>query len=482
MSDPSVKARALSGSAWTIGGYGLSQGLRLFSHLILAWLLAPEIFGLMALVMVLMNGLQLFADFGIGPSIIQNKRGLDPAFLNTAWTIEIIRGFVLWIITCLLAVPFAWWYAQNDPAAWQISYLLPVAALVSVISGFNSPALHTLNKELRFARLTLIELGVQLISLVVMVGWAMVHPTPWAMIAGGLTGATCKMISSHLLIPGYRVHLGWCRQCFHELFKFGKWILLSTAFTFLASNLDKLVLGNLLTLAELGLYSIALVFAQVALQVASRLGSVVMFPVYSKFQDDKDRLMVVALRARKVVLLVGMAACVSIAVGAPLFFETLWDARYHGIGVIAQWLTIYIWMQILLFTMDRIPLALGNSRALFFSNVVRTCGVMPAMGGYWLAGLPGFIVGLALGPMAAHLFLVKYLPCQQSEMVRQGIRFTAIAGLVGMLAVGFTVWVRMMFSPTHWAVSVILSVGILLLVTSTIAYRRVWGEELRHGK
>jgi O-antigen/teichoic acid export membrane protein len=103
------------------------QALRLGSNIVLAWLLFPEAFGLMLLVNVFMQGLQMFSDIGIGPSIIQNKRGNDPDFLNTAWTIQAIRGFVLWFIACVLAWPIAWIFAHNDPLAWKLVLLIPVA-------------------------------------------------------------------------------------------------------------------------------------------------------------------------------------------------------------------------------------------------------------------------------------------------------------------------------------------------------------------
>jgi len=464
---------------WTVGGFGVSRFLRLTSHLILAWLLTPEIFGLMALVKVFMQGLEMFSDIGIGPSIIQNKKSYNPVFLNTAWTIQILRGIALWVVTCIFAIPFAWWYAQNDPAAWQLSYLLPVAAFTTVIHGFNCTALFTLNKDLRLGRVTMIALAEQVVSLTVIIGWALINPTIWAMIAGGLAGSLCKMVLSHFIIPGSRVRPQWDRECSRELFRFGKWIFLSTAFTFLSLNLDKIVLGKMLTLQELGLYSVALVFAKAALDVASRLGGAVMFPIYSKLQDEPERLMAVALRAREAVLWVGATVCICFAVGAPLFFETLWDPRYHSAGLIAQWTAIYIWARILLYTMSRIPLALGNSRSLFFANVIQTCGIATAMGGYYASGLSGFIVGLAIGPVATHLFLVLYLPLRQKEMVWQSIRFTVFAGGVGAAAVGYTSWVRAVVSPMLWVTAVILCATIPLIAGAIMVYRQVWGDDYR---
>src|SRR5690554_1654660 len=96
-----------------MGGYGTAQLLRLASNVILAKLLFPEAFGLMVLVAIFMQGIAMFSDIGILPSIIQNKRGDDPAFLNTAWTIQVIRGVLIWIVACIGAYPYALIY--NEP-------------------------------------------------------------------------------------------------------------------------------------------------------------------------------------------------------------------------------------------------------------------------------------------------------------------------------------------------------------------------------
>lgn len=471
----SARSQVIRASFWTLGGYGSGQILRLFSHLVLAWLLAPEIFGLMALVKVVQQGLNMFSDIGIQPAIIQNPRGNEPRFLNTAWTIQVIRGFALWICACLLAWPFAAMFARNDPAAWQLIYLLPVVGFGAVLNGFNSTALATLNKDLRLGRITVLEITSQIVSLTVMVTWALFSPTVWAMVAGGLAAGAYKLIASHRIVPGTSVRFGWDRSCAAELIRFGKWIFLSTVFTFLALNLDKLILGNVLTLADLGLYSIAFVFGKVALYVSTRLGGTVLFPIYSKFQHDPARMMSVALRAREVVLWVGVAVSIALAVGSPLFFQTLWDERYHEAGFIAQWLSLYIWTMVVMLTMDRIPLAMGNSRALFYANVWRTLGIGFAVGGYVLAGLPGFIVGLAAGPLIAHGYMVRHIPTARTELVMQGVRFTIGGLLYGVPAVLFVDSLQTNADPWVWVSAVGLLSAVPLLIAVVIVRRRVWG-------
>src|SRR3989442_984776 len=104
---PPLRARAMRGMVWAFSSYGVNQFLRLASNLVLSRLLAPKAFGLMALVAVFLSGLQMFSDVGIRPSIIQNRRGDEPDFLNTAWTIQVIRGTALWLLSCLIAWPAA---------------------------------------------------------------------------------------------------------------------------------------------------------------------------------------------------------------------------------------------------------------------------------------------------------------------------------------------------------------------------------------
>ena len=127
-------ARAIRSSAWTIFGYGTSQAVRLGANLILTRLLFPEAFGLMALIGVIITGLALFSDFGIGPSIMQNKRGDEPAFLNTAWTIQILRGAVLYLGCCALAWPAAVFYGEPT-----LAHFLSIASLSLLIGGFLRP-------------------------------------------------------------------------------------------------------------------------------------------------------------------------------------------------------------------------------------------------------------------------------------------------------------------------------------------------------
>ena len=95
---------------WTVAGFGLIQVIRLATSVVLTRLLAPELFGIMVVVNSLRTGIELLTDFGIGQNIIYNRDAENPEFYNTAWTIQSIRGVLLWLIACAATVPVAHYY------------------------------------------------------------------------------------------------------------------------------------------------------------------------------------------------------------------------------------------------------------------------------------------------------------------------------------------------------------------------------------
>lgn len=469
----SSRSLAVRGSMWTMFGYGGSQVLRLGSNLILARLLFPEAFGLMALVNVFMHGLQMFSDVGLGPSIIQNRRGRETSFLRTAWTVQVFRGLILWLASCALALPAAAFFSVSDPMAENLAVMLPVAGLTALIAGFTSTGVFLLNRDMALGRLTGLEMVSQVVSIGVMIGWALMYPSVWALVAGGLAFSFTRMVLSHFWNPGPGDWFAWDRSCAGELFKFGKWIFLSTLVTFLATNLDRLMLGRLLSMAELGVYSIGMTFARVAIHTSSKLSTLVIFPLLSRLQDEPDRLVNACLKARRPVLWISGAVCAGFAMGAPLFFETLYDQRYHEAGRISQWLALYTWTHVLVSSMDRIPLSLGRPRVLFTANLITTCCMALALPGYMFMGLPGFIMGMALSNVAAHIYLLSTLPVGRHRMALQTIVFTS--GLLGY-SLPLIIMLRsidIQESPLLHTLAVVMAAGPLVLAGAWFAWKAV---------
>jgi O-antigen/teichoic acid export membrane protein len=431
---PSLRTKAIHGTAWMIAGSIGTQGISFVSNLLLAWLLSPVAFGLMATVKVVIQGLRMFSDVGIGPSIVQHKRGEEPAFLNTAWTIQAIRGVGLWLGTCVLAVPAARFYGQPE-----LAYLLPVCGLTAVVAGLNSPALFSLNRRLDLRTLTLMNLGVQFVATVAMTILAWLTGSVWALVGGWFVTALATLVMSHTVVKQHRVWFAWDRAAAHDLFKFGRWIFLSTMVTFLAGQLDRLMLPRLLpeesAAATFGVYALSYSMVLMLTGIASELSGRVMHPVLAEHaRRDPAAMEGKVLRARRLILTLAAFAVVSVVMGAPVLFGHLYPDAYGPAAWMAQLLALPVWFSILQISADRAALVMGDSRALAISNIAKlamTCAA--AVGGYMIAGVGGFIGGMALGTLAGHIVIQSSLARHGIGIVRQDVGCTAVAVGVGAL-------------------------------------------------
>lgn len=430
----SLKSLALKGSVWTILGFGASQALRLGGNVVAAFFLLPEHWGLMAIVNIVVMGLQMFSDIGIGPAIIQNDRGTEPRFLNTAWTMQTLRGVTLWVIACGVAWPAASFY--GEPA---LLALLPAAAFSAIIGGFNSTSLFTLNRQLAMGRLVSVDLVSQIVSVGVMIAWAAIWQNVWALVASTLAAAFMRMVLSHAALPGIQNGFTWDWTAAKELFRFGRWIFVSTAVTFLAMQIDRIMLAKVIPMDVFGVYAIALAMLAVLRDIARRLTSSILFPVLAetKRSGSVQSLRAKARRARSLILMVSSTAICAAALFAPPFFHLLYKPAYHDAGWMAQLLCIAIWFGLLSTSIDRALLALGETRPLAISNFVKLIVTAAAgLGGVFLFGVPGFIVGMGMGALAGHIVVQWALLRHEILLVRQDIRYTAFVGAVVGLGVG----------------------------------------------
>lgn len=363
----SLSKQAIQGTIWTIFGYGGSQVLRFGGNLILTRLLAPELFGLMALVNTFIIGLNLFSDLGIRPSIIRSERGDEPDFLNTAWTIQVFRGFGLWITCLLITVPVAKFY--NEP---QLLWIMPLVGFRTIIAGFESTSLATLNRNLNLKTLTIYDFIVQGLSLTIMVIWAWMSPTIWALIIGVLSSSVFGLIRSHTLNTTMQNRLAWDKSALKELISFGRWIFISTVMTFLASQSDRLILGKLLTLEMLGVYTVAFTLADLPKTLMEAVMNKVVFPVISKQLDlPRSQLRQNLLDKRKLLLLfITLPLAILVCFGDQLILS-LYDQRYAQASWMLPMLALGMWPFILNASINKALFALGKPLYIALGNVFK---------------------------------------------------------------------------------------------------------------
>lgn len=410
-SGESLTARALRGTGLTIASIAGSNLLRLGSNLILTRLLFPEAFGMMALVQAFVQGLKMLSDTGVIQSIIRSDRGDDPDFLNTAWTVQIGRGVLLWLGTCALALPMASLYGEPD-----LGVILPVTGLTVLIAGFTTTKAATASRHLAIGRLTAINLATQAAGILVMIALAWVWASVWALVIGGLVSGVLTVVAQHLLLPGIRNRLRWDKDAWHELFGFGRFILLSSALGFLINQGDKLVLGRYLSMGDFGVYNIGFMLATLPFMVSKAVDGAVLFPLYRHrpvAETPQNRHKV--FRARRMVLAGALALTGGLAfVGVPLV-DLMYDARYALAGPAVVLICLASVPQIVVATSSSFLLAAGDSRGQFWLILVGAIlQVACLLIGVNLAGTFGVILAPALVAVLMNPLRIRLLRRHQA--------------------------------------------------------------------
>ncbi|TNF22697.1 MAG: polysaccharide biosynthesis protein [Rhodobacteraceae bacterium] len=400
----SLTARALRSAAFTLGGFGTSQVIRLASNLLLTRLLFPEAFGMMALTMVFMQGLQMFSDVGVAPAIQQSRRGDDPDFLDTAWTIQVVRGFGLWIAACALAWPAAQIYSEP-----MLLLLLPAYGLTLIIQGFNPTKMETANRHLMLGRITLLDMATQVVGIVTAVGLAWWLQSVWALVISGILSMLVQLTLNMAFLPGRANRFLWEKPAAQELINFGKWIFLSTLMGFLFHQGDKMILGRFLPIDLFGIYNIGFFLASFPLLLGYMITRKVLIPIYRETPPGADPANFAKLRRMRVLVSTALLSLQAVFAASGVWLvDLLYDDRYALAGPVAVVIAMAQIPVIVALTYDQAAVAAGDSRRFFLLQAARA-GLMVTgiLAGLQVAGLLGALAGQGIAMILAYPVVVR---------------------------------------------------------------------------
>lgn len=428
-----LSSRLLRGAGQTALGFVTAQALRFASNLVLARLLFPEAFGLMALVTVILVGAIMMSDAGIGQSIRQSARGDDPVFLNTAWTLQVGRGLFLWAVIAALA-----WPASQFFRAPELALMLPVAGMTLLFSGLEPMKAEQAYRHLSVARVTLTEISSQVIGLSVMIWLAAQTGSVWSLVAGMVVASASKCVLFWLTLPGPGNWFQWERPAAAELFRFGIWIFFSSAFGFLLSQGDKAILGRYISQGDLGIFNIAFFLASAPMLLAGALTSALLLPAYRIAGEEGAGAVDRLHRMRFVLTGTILALLAVLVVIGPWLVGVLYDARYQSAGQMLVWIALMQMWPLIGMTYDQAALASGDSRNFFwviaFRAVVQT---LLFVLGFWLMGLQGALIGQAVAAIIVHPAIVWIARRHGVWDARHDLTMAAFAALLGAVYLQF---------------------------------------------
>lgn len=281
----SIKARSARAVMALSVGTVAGRGTRFLKTVILAkFLLAPDQLGVMAIVMSFSMAFEALTEVGVKQSVIQNKHGADEEYLNAAWWIQVIRGVLLFAVASILAPRIGSFYGNPE-----LSGLLQVAFLAVVFRGVMSPRAYVLEREFKFGRTVLLIQGSAILGAAAAVGLAVVMRNVWALVIGFVAEMAILCVLSFIVVP-FRPRLKIHRESLSELMTFARRMLGLPVMTALSFQAPILILGKVVSEAELGLYGLAASLAYIPIDMYSRVVAPVLVPAFSERQDDKRAL------------------------------------------------------------------------------------------------------------------------------------------------------------------------------------------------
>ncbi|ODS41448.1 MAG: hypothetical protein A7315_06160 [Candidatus Altiarchaeales archaeon WOR_SM1_79] len=328
-----LSQKVVKGGFWMFGLRITNQAFSLLRLLILARILAPNDFGLLGIALLTMATLETFSQTGFHQALIQKKDNIE-SYLNSAWTVLILRGLILFIILYLVAP-----YAAIFFDAPEAILIIRVIGLSILFQAFTNIGVIYFQKELEFKKQFIYQFSGTLADFIIAVSAVLILQNVWALVFGLLAGSFVRFVVSYF-IHSYRPHFSLDLGKAKELFVFGKWVFGSSVLVFLVTNADGIFVGKLLGAAALGLYQMAYRISNMPATEITHVISQVTFPAYSKLQDNIPKLREAYLKVLQVTAFLSFPIAGLIFVLAP-------DFTMMCLG--EKWMPIVPAMQVLVF-------------------------------------------------------------------------------------------------------------------------------------
>ena len=427
--EPSLTARVVKGGAWVFAGKVGSRGLQAIKLVVLARLLVPDDFGLFGIVMLALAAAETFTQTGFQTALIQKQDDTDE-YLDTAWTVQVIRGFLLAVALFAAAPLIAWFF--DEP---RVIPLLQLLSTMEVLRGFTNIGIVYFQKELEFHKQVAYQLISSTVGLAVGIILALILRNVWALVWGSLAGQLTSTALSYGLHP-YRARVRLNREQAAELFGFGRWILGNSMVSFLAIKVDQIILGRVLGAPALGIYNMADRIGGLLPTEFMHLTNEVMMPAYAKVQSDSERLGRAFLEVFGTALSIGGPLAAFILLAAPDLVPAILGPEWLSAIVPLQILAVGGFLRCVVGVSSPVFLGTGHPNIQFWKSLIRAAvtlvAIFPLTARYGVAGtaLAGVLGVIALSPLFFLALRIVDVPLAQlAGSALPGLVLTTAAGL-----------------------------------------------------
>jgi O-antigen/teichoic acid export membrane protein len=451
-----VRARLAKGTIWIAAARLSTNLLGLTTTLVLARILVPADFGLVAFGTTILSVVSAITNMSLTSALIAHKAP-TPGHFHTAWTLNAARGLLIALFLCAAAKPAS--LIAHEP---RLFALMCALSLGPILDGFQNPRVVMLVRDLIFRQQFALQVGAKVIAIVVSISCALVFKTYWALVLGTLAGQATGVLISYSLFP-FRPRLSI--EHYRELFSFSMWLTLGDLVLTLNLKFDSLLIGQFLGRAPLGVYSVGDNLAVLPTKEAMTPVMSTLFPALSQLVGDRARLGAAYQRAQTLVAAAALPAGIGLGLIAdPLVRLTMGD-KWLGAIPVVQILSLVYSIMTLAMLAQSIAMAAGETRLLFKRDVQGFLISAPVVAaGMYFGGLMGILyvrIFLAGVGILLNMQVVKHV--SGVSLFRQ---LTANArALVSVAVMGLTVLATTRSAaPSHEISALVASIAIRVLV------------------
>lgn len=332
--------RVRAGFSWNVSSALITESIRFLRSIILARLLVPEDFGLYAMALTIVGAVNALSQLGLSRTIIANKFDTSDelkAHLDTVWSVELLRSFVIAILVSASAFPMSRFYGQD-----QLTIIVPILGLITLVGGFQNIGLTLLRKEISFAKIFWYELTVNVAGIALTVALAVLMRNVWALVIGLLLTAVVGTVLSYVF-HSYRPRLTFEKRALRRVLSVGKLTLLIAVASYVMNMADNVMVGRLLGSNALGYYSLAFNISSTPISVLVFSLTTVLFPAYAEITSQRPKALDLAFtKVFSIALLALVTISASLFLLAEDVVQLLFGGRWTTAGTVLWILALVI--------------------------------------------------------------------------------------------------------------------------------------------
>jgi lipopolysaccharide exporter len=321
-----LKGRVLRGGMWLGGASFIEQTIRFGRNMLLTRLLAPEAFGIMAIVQSATTMIQMTVDVGAREALIQNPRGGEDSHVTAAWWMTVGRSSFIYSLIYILAPVIAKFYGNPE-----LVVLARVVSLSIIFDGLISPRAFIAMKNMKFWKWAAVNNGGGVLGVITTIILGLYMRDVWALAIGFCSENAARCVLSYVICP-YRPRLPHF-EAIRDLLRFSKGLVGLVLLNMLFTRSDVFVLGKLYSAAELGLYSMAVYLIQTPSGFLINVMNQTLLPALSRVQDDDARMNRILLQTTSATVWLGLPAVVFVVFCGRSLLTIAYGHRYSAASV-----------------------------------------------------------------------------------------------------------------------------------------------------